>query len=287
MGRVSRGWELLSESWAVLRQDKQLILFPILSSVVCILVMASFALPFIAIPELGKAVIQHKDHADDLTRKLIGYGIGFVFYFVSYFIVVFFNVALVSCAFQRFRGEEPTLNDGLSAAFARLPQIAGWALLAASVGTLLRVLEDRLSFLGKIVIGLIGMAWSIATYFVVPVLTAEGVGPVQAVKRSSKILMKTWGESLVGNISLGVIGLLLYLPAILLIGGGIAAGAALQSVVIGVVIGGIGLIYLMLVAVTLSAIQQVFLAGTYLYASKGTVAPGFSEELFQNAFRRK
>jgi hypothetical protein len=287
-GRIARGWELVKESWSVLRQDKELMLFPILSSIACILVAASFALPFIFVPELTKAFVDQKNHENGANAgRIAGYVIGFLFYFVNYFVIVFFNVALVSCALIRFRGGNPTVGDGLGAAVQRLPQIFAWALVAATVGMLLRMLEERLSWLGKIAIGLVGMVWSMAIYFVVPVLAAERVGPIEAVKRSSKILMKTWGESLVGNISMGVISFLFCLPAFALIFAGIALAVALNSVVVGIVVGAIGVIYLIFVSIVTSTLQQIFLAGTYLYASEGVVAPGFREELFREAFRKK
>ena len=288
MERISRGWELVQESWSVLRQDKALMIFPILSSIACILVAASFAIPFLVVPELGRAFAEQKDHEQAAnTGKIISYILGFAFYFVNYFVIVFFNVALVSCALSRFRGGNPTVSDGLNAAAQRLPQIFAWALLAATVGMILRTLEERLSFLGKLAVGLIGMVWSMAIYFVVPVLAAERVGPFEAVKRSSKILMKTWGESLVGNISIGIITLLASLPGIGLLVGGFVAGGALNSLALGIAIGACGVLYLVFLAILTSTLQQIFLAGTYLYAAEGVVAPGFREDLLRNAFRKK
>jgi hypothetical protein len=287
-GRIVRGWELVKESWSVLRQDKELMLFPVLSSIACLLVAGSFALPFIFVPELGKAFVDQKNYEQAaMNGRIISYVLGFCFYVVNYFVIVFFNVALVSCALIRFRGGNPTVGDGISAAIQRLPQILAWAILAATVGMILRTLEERLSWLGKFVVGLIGIVWSMAIYFVVPVLAAEKVGPFEAVKRSSRILIKTWGESLVGNISIGIITLLFCLPAIALIVGGVVVGGLLNSIVLAIVIAAVGVIYLIFVSIVTSTLQQIFLAGTYLYAAEGVVAPGFREELFRDAFRRK
>jgi hypothetical protein len=288
-GRISRGWELVKESWSVLKQDKELMLFPMLSSIACILVAVSFAIPFIFVPDLTRLVMEQKDHQVHVANnsRVLGYVLGFAFYFVNYFVIVFFNVALVSCALARFKGGNPTVGDGIQAAVQRLPQIFAWSLLAATVGMALRMLEERLSFLGKFVIGLVGLVWTMAIYFVVPVLAAERVGPLEAVKRSSKILMKTWGESLVGNISMGMISLLFSLPGIAVIVIGMVFGAALNSIVVGILIGACGVIYLIFLSIVMSTLQQIFLAGTYLYASEGVIPPGFKEELLRDAFRRK
>jgi serine/threonine protein kinase len=132
--------------------------------------------------------------AKELAESLSRVGLGFAFYLATSFVIVFFNTALISCALIRFDGGNPTLGDGLSAAVARLPQILGWALLSATVGTILKQVEERVPLVGKFVIGLVGMAWAILTFMVVPILAAEGLGPIAAVKRSTSLLRKTWGE---------------------------------------------------------------------------------------------
>ena len=138
----------------------------------------------------------------------------FLYYFINYFIIVFFNCALVACAMIRFRGGDPTVRDGLKAARERLGLIAAWALLAATVGVILRMIEERVGFLGKIVTAILGAAWTIATFFVVPVLVMENLGPVDAAKRSVGIVKKAWGESIVGNAGVGI---LTFLAVLLLV----------------------------------------------------------------------
>ncbi len=289
--RMARGWELLKQSWQVLKLDKELLWFPVFSGIACLLVLASFLLPIIALvsanPDQAAALAEQAEAGDQPWQQYVAYGLMFLFYFASYFVIVFFNVALVSCAIIRFKGGDPTLGDGLRAASARLPQIAAWALVAASVGMILRLLEERFEALGRFVVGLIGMAWSVVTYFVVPILAVEQVGPVTAVKRSTALLRRTWGEALTGNFSLGLINLLLILPGIALIIGGIMLGANLQNQVVQFVGIGLGVIYLLGLSILLSTLQQIFLAGVYLYASEGRVPNGFSEEAVLNAFRHR
>ena len=139
-------------------------------------------------------------------RPLLYYGLLFLFYFLNYFIVIFFNSAVIACAILRMRGGEPTLSIGFNAALSRLPQIVGWALVAATVGLILRALENvarkRGNLVGQIVAGLLGMAWSVVTFLVVPILVVEKKGPFEAVKESAALLRKTWGEQLVGGLRL-------------------------------------------------------------------------------------
>src|SRR5262249_36395741 len=207
--RLQASFALARSSWQVLWTDKRLIVFPILSGIGCLLVMAGFALPFIAQPHL----------LDFLNNKAPGnhvppwvYVVGFAYYFCSYFVVIFFNAALISCALIRFNGGTPTVADGLQAAASRLPQILAWALVSATVGLILKLIESANEKVGEFVSALLGTAWTVLTYFVVPVLVVERVGPIQAIKRSMKILRKTWGEALIGNIGIGFFMFLLALP---------------------------------------------------------------------------
>lgn len=208
-------------------------------------------------------------------------------YFVNYFVVVFFNTALVSCALFRFNGGNPTVADGLRAAASRLPQIAAWALLAATVGMILRAIEEKVDFVGKLVVSLIGLAWTVVTFLVVPVLAVEKLGPIAAVRRSTDLLRRSWGENLAGQFSLSAVGFLLGLPGILVV---VLAGflaAKTGSLVLALSIGGLGALYLIALSIATSTIQQVFLAGLYLYAAQGKVPAGFSEDVMKSAFLQK
>jgi hypothetical protein len=311
--RIARGWALMKESWHVLRLDKELLMFPIFSCIACLLVMASFALPLIASPTVREAVLagarsqqqpqqegfenaEHNPGAGDRAdgkpfelsaKQIVPAIVGFAFYLVTSFVIVFFNTALVSCALIRFSGGNPTLGDGLSAAMARLPQILGWVLLTALVGTILKQIEDRVPLAGKFVVSLIGMAWAAVTFMVVPILAAEKLGPFAAVKRSASLLRKTWGESLVGQVSLSAVQFVVLLPVIL---GLVVAGffsASTQSIWPFVIVGLFAVPLVILVSITFSTLQQIFLAAVYQYASQGTVAPGFSQDLIESAFKTK
>ena len=235
--RITSGWALVKESWQMLRTEKQLLLFPAFSAIACLMVMASFAIPLIVSPTVRDTVLpnarvegsrydryaidenlpigEHEDQPIALSAQYIVPAlVGFAFYLATSFVIVFFNTALVSCVLIRFNGGEPTIGDGINAAMARLPQILGWALLTAIVGTVLKQIEDRVPLAGKLIVSLIGMAWAAVTFMVVPILAAEGCGPLAAVKRSASLLRKTWGESLVGHVSLSSVQLLFMLPVI-------------------------------------------------------------------------
>lgn len=273
MGKISRTWSLMGASWQLLKQDKEMLIFPLISGICCLLVIASFAIPLFVSerwipPDSDASVLQH----------IVYYLILFLFYFCNYLVITFFNSAVVACAVIRMGGGDPTVGDGFREAFARLPLIAGWALVSATVGLLLRIIEDRSQRFGKIVAGLLGMAWTVMSFLVIPILVIDKKGPVTALKESTALLKRTWGEQLVGNFSFGLIFFLLNIPAFLLPILGFVIGTV-TAIVTCIVI---AVIYFIVLALIQSTLQAIFQAALYLYARDGQAA-GFELELLQNA----
>ncbi len=255
--------------------------FPFVSGLACLLVMASFAVPL-----WMTGAIERFDEQGKPDIGWAGYALLFAFYFANYFVIVFFNSALVACAVIRFDGGDPVPGDGMRVAMARLPQILGWALVAASVGVVLRAIESRSEKVGRIVGSLLGMAWSTVTYFVVPVIVVEKAGPLTALTRSTTILRKAWGESLTSNVGIGTITFLLLIPA----GAMIFLGAAVMSVgqvVLGGAIMAVGALAVLVVSLASSAMSAIVLAALYLYGATDRVPAAFDNELLRDAFAPK
>jgi len=278
---------LLKQSFQVLRQDKQLVVFPLMSALACAAVLVSFATPIIATGLIEDISSRNGKEEISLGMKVIGAGLSFLFYFVCYTVMVYFNTALVSCAMERFDGRTPTVKGGLRVANSLLGRIIGWSLLAATVGTVLRMIEERVGFIGQIVVGLIGAAWSVATYFVVPVLVVERVGPTEALKSSVKIMTKSWGTALVSNIGLGLLMVLAYIVATIPAFAGLALTIKLQHWVPIVAGGAMTLVLIFLIALVTSAMQMILVAALYRFASAGTVPAGFVESDMRAAFAPK
>ena len=288
--RIGSGWQLLSQSWAIVRRDKSLLLFPVMSSLACLVVVASFVLPVVLSVDLRQLFNNNRQGGAQAWQNVGFYAVLFAFYFANFLVIVFFNTALVSCALMRFSGGEPTVGDGLRTACDRLPQIVGWALLSATVGLVLKAVEDRLSFLGKIVVSFIGVAWSIEAYFVIPVLAVEKLGPFAAVRRSASLLRKSWGEAVVGGFSLSLVSIVLAIPGILLLVAGVLLASVANpggSLALMIIVMALGVLYLIGLSIVISTLKQIFLAGLYLYAAEGRVADGFSEDALISAFKVK
>lgn len=276
-GRFSNSWALVKASAHVLKLDKELMIFPLMSGVATILVAASFIAPIFMIgPEI---------FVEGESASYAAYALGFLFYLVQYSVIFFFNAALVGAALIRLDGGDPTVSDGLAIASKRMGSILGYAAIAATVGMVLRFIAERAGFLGRIVTGFIGLAWTLTTYLTVPILVTKDIGPVDAVKESIGIFKRTWGEQVIGNFGMGwavtlmaiswtiACGLLLFLMA--------PGGVMFVVPLLGVMV--LGYIFLALFA---SALNGIYTAALYRYAITGE-SGYFDANIMGNAFRPK
>jgi hypothetical protein len=277
--RLSRSWDLMKASGSVLMANKRLMMFPVLSSICTLIVAASFLLPAYA-----GGVFTHFDrgHMTPGSAALL-----FVFYLVQYFIVIFFNSALVGAALIYLRGGTPTVSDGLGVAMSKLPSIFGYAVISATVGMVLRAMQERAGFIGRWIVGLLGVAWTLATFLVVPVLVNKDVGPIDAVKESAQLLKRTWGENLIGNVG---IGLAFGLLSILVVLAGMAlVFLAISTHSIGLIIVTVALCIaaVLTLAVIQGALHGIYSAAVYRYAEEGEAGTGFDKALVAEAFKIK
>jgi hypothetical protein len=278
MGKLERSWELVKASWAVLQTDKELIVFPVVSMIAVITVMATFAVPmFLAgMFDGGVALIG--------GFPVVGLLLGFGFYTVQYTIIFYCNSALVGAAMIRLKGGDPSIGDGFRIANKHFTSIVGYALIAATVGLLLRNIARR-GFIGRIVASLFGLGWNIATFLAVPVLVVEGVGPIEAVKRSSQLLKKTWGEQIAGNLGISAVFAIVFMLVVSLFGGALALAIMTQSapLIVGVV--AVFVLVAVLLSLIGSALSAIYTAAVYRYATEGDPGGMFDAQLVRSAFR--
>lgn len=266
--KFSRSWELVKQSFAVLAGDKRLLLFPIMSAIAALVVSATFAVPLFA---------THSVEALQAGNgTVLQYFYLFLMYFANYFVVVYFNCALVACANICLSGGHATLGDGLQAANERLGRIILWAAVAATVGLILRMIEERAEKLGRIVAWLLGTTWTLITYFIVPVLVFEDQDVFASIKRSAQIFKKTWGEELASGFSFGLVWLVALIPGII-----ITVAGFMVHPLLGVAL---AILYIIALAVVAAAVKSIFTVALYRYASQQTVPQGFSPELIQGSF---
>jgi hypothetical protein len=276
---IRRSYAIFVQSLGVLRQDKEILLFPILSGIFTLVAMAGLIFGGV-VTGFFQRLAESGDRS--LEGNLLGYGALFVWYFVSWFIVLFFNVGVVACARIRLEGGDPTVADGFRAARENLKAIVVWALISATVGLILRMIAERSKLLGALIAKLLGAAWAIATYFVVPVMIFEKSGPRESMKSSTALISRTWGESLAAAAGVGITVMLLGVGGLAfpILGFLISTTAALIGL-------GVMALYWIVLAILSSALTGIYRTGLYLYAKDGRQIPGFDGDFARTAFAGK
>lgn len=281
--KLQRSWQLAKISYGLLAKHKQLLLFPILSAIAALLITASFILPLWGFGTLDQT-LEKIEQLTAQSNQATLYGVLFIFYFVNYLVVVYFNTALTACALSAVEGNSPTIGYGLSAANKRLPQVFMWAVMSATIGIALRMIENINEKAGQIVAAILGTAWTALTYFVIPVIVVEGLGPVQALKRSTSTLKTTWGESLTGGLSLGLLNLLVMVPLGLLLWLLWSVAAAAGSPVTLAMLAIFTVATVALALASSSAADVIFKALLYSHATGKQVPEDIDPEILNTAF---
>jgi hypothetical protein len=278
--RIARSWRLIKASTAVLQDDGELLVLPILSGAATLTVGGVFVWQ-----AMNDGTFDPLKIRESTTLPAALYAWLFAFYLVQYFIIIFFNTALVGAALDRLEGRDPTLRSALALAFRRIGPIFGYAIVSATVGVVLRFIGERLGFIGRLIEFGGGLAWTVMTFLVVPVLAAEGVGPVEAVERSTGLLRKTWGENIVGSAGISlVMGFAAFVVGLAFVGGA-QLMAVSQPVALALMAAG-GLAFIAVMAYG-AALSGVYSAAVYYYAVVGEPPDHFDRDLIRGAFRAK
>jgi len=279
VGRISRSIELLKQSWGVLKQDRELIWLPVLSAVSAALIAAAVLVP-IALTQDWDAISSQGETTNALgTGAYIALA---VLALMLAFVSIFFRAALVSGAHERMTGGDPTVRSAIAGALERLPQLLSWAVITTIVGSILRAIEERSGFIGRIVINLIGMAWAVTTFLVIPVIVIENTGAVNSTKRSVELFRHTWGENLTAQVGFGLIGFLMFIPLFVLGAIGAAIGTLLGFVLIAAAV-----VAAIVLVTVLSALGGVFQTALYHYAVGTELVSTVDTGLLQDSFTRK
>jgi hypothetical protein len=278
MGRIKRGWRLSKQSWAVVKSDKSLLAFPIISVVAAIVTMIIFFGG-----GAGMAVAIGSPWAA-LPLVIIGV-------YLLTVVGVFASVALASCATEALEGRDTTVAQGISAARGRMKLIFAWAAVALFVGILISAIQSLLQevaggLASAIVGGLAGFAWAVATFFVIPVIAIDGLGPKEALKTSAHVVKQHWGEGVVGSSAIGLITFFVaILPALVIMFlGYVLLGS---SAVGGGLLIAVGVLVFVIALLFQTTLMAVFRVALYRYATDDKVLGGFDREGLESAFVAK
>lgn len=282
MDRLRRSWALAGSSWAVLREDKELLLLPVISAVAALVCVGPFLASALVLGFEGSSAAE-----PSFTPGVVGWVLAFLGYLVGAYVTIFFQAALVHAANERLAGGDPTLGSALAGAAERAGHILPWALLSATVSIVLRSIQERSGIVGRIVVGLAGLAWTLVTFLVLPIIVIEGVGVRDALRRSGTAFRATWGENVAGHAGIGLVtGLATLLGAVVCLSV-VFLGASSGSSV-PVVVGLVALVlWVAVVAVVGAALSGVYQTALYRYAVLGEEPTGFSSAQISAAFEPK
>jgi hypothetical protein len=278
MGRIRRAWELTKQSWAVVKRDRSLMVFPLVGGTIGLILAVLFG--------GGGYALYDATGSEPAVIAVLVVG--------AYFLIlvsVYCNVALSACAARALEGHDTTAGEGFSAAGARFGPVAGWALLSLVVGGLINLVQALLregagQLVAALVGGLANMAWSVATFFVVPVIALEGLGPTGALKRSLAVIRERWGEGVAGSFAIGgLIFLMAFLPGLALFAIGVAVSSSVPF--LGAVLVVLGIAVFVIGAVVQTALMAIFKVALYRFATEDRVLAEYAREELETAFRPK
>jgi hypothetical protein len=272
MQRLANAWRLAKASWQVLSQDRELVAVPIVAGIVALVVFVTIVAP-------GVLLVGGDDGASNWAVWIL-VALATV---AATWVTAIGQAAVVAGAAQRMDGGDPTLGSAYAAARARSVRLLEWAVLATVVAIVLDQIEERFGALGRIVSWLGNVAFSVLSFLALPVIVFEDVGAIEGFKRSAALLKRTWGEQVAFSFGMGLLGLLLVLPA-LLVGGLLLATGVVPLQVIGVAA---AVAWIILVVAVTTALSAVFKTALYRYANGLPVDPAYSPTDLSGAFQPK
>lgn len=278
---IGNTWQITKLSWKVLQLDRELIFFPIMGTLGAIVVGVIAAGVFAGtgtFDRLGSGETEF--NVVDLVVTLVAY-------FGGLYMVIFFNAALVAAARERLEGGDPNVMSGIRAVRGMWLAILGWTIITGTVGLILQALQSMarenshgvMRIVAIIIVSLLQTAWAYITFFVIPVLVVERVGPISAIRRSGRLLRQSWGEQLTASFSF----FLIYLLALLIVAIPVVVLIFLWpvgAIIVGVILGGIAL-------ASVAAMEGIFKAALYEWVSEGKGSEWFDQQLLSNAYALK
>jgi len=304
MNRFERSWLLFRSSLMVIVRNKELLVFPIVITACTLVILLFFCAPVALWPTghpytsgehwraLGNTFFSNSSDASGAhhtTYSPVAAAYLVFLYFISMFVATFFNVAFYNEIIAALSGQPVSLSRGLKFACSRWKAILMWALFAGLIGLIIKTVERRFEMVGQIVARLIGLAWSIASVFVIPVIVRDEqtMNPIAMLRKSAGVLRQTWGESLIGYAGVSFGSAIIVLLSVLWLAGGIFIAASLQLYWLIAVVVASWLIGIVLWAYVLSVASQIFRCALFLYAAHGTLPAPYTDEMVALAWRMK
>ena len=276
IGPIRASYLLFIETFKYLWSDNELLWIPILSGLTQLFLFGVIAvmwlIPFGFLGEGGNT--QEMQHIQGIEYLYI-----FVLYVISAFTAAYSQAIVTHIVYTRVRGGDATLWNGIATAGKHWMTLFAWACITSTVGIILRVIAERSSILVKIIVLILGSAWSVLTYFVVPAIIIDNKSAFSAIGHSGAVFKRTWGETLVANISLALVFMLAFF-ALSVFGGVVAATRGVDDFFVIIPI-------FIIVGVFSTVLDNVLRVLLYVYASEQIIPTNFNKELLESILSRK
>jgi hypothetical protein len=278
MGKFAASRTIVRESWSILKQDKELLLFPIVSAIISLIAIGALVIWYMtSMPAIDVEAAKE-------SMGIAEYAFLLVYYVIIFFIANFFQVGMYTIISARFNGQNLSFGDGMKGAWENMGKIFLWSLISATVGVILRAIADKSEILGKIVATLLGAAWNIMTYFSLLSLVIGNKSVKESFKESAAIIRRTWGETLIVNVGVGFFfGLITLGVAFALF----VLAFLIQDFIVAIALAVIFVLYLACLSVVSSTLGAIFKFALYEYGRSGKIIPGFTPDVIANAFKKK
>lgn len=276
MGRFANSKALAGASLGVLRSDRKLAAIPAASAITCGVIAVA----------VGGGVVLSADiisnpapGQEGFAMTPVSWVVGIVGLFIIGLVAQLFAATLIAAANERLDGGSYTMGQAFSKATTRMPSILGWSAINSTVGVVLQAIRDKAGFLGDLAAGLLGAAWNVITWLVLPIIIVEGIGPIAAIKKSASLLKSTWGENLFAQAGIGIIGFLLWLPGMVIFG-----ALSFVAPVIGIPL---LILWIVLIGCLMSALGAIYRTALYRFAVGLPLGDAFTRDELAGAFKPK
>ncbi len=291
-----------------MREYKKLLFFPAITAALTLFIILFFVAP-VALQPTGysytqsqhwKAVMQTIVTAESMealnsqdrrqSPKLSNNGMMFfaLIYFIAMFFATFFTVAFYHEILRALNGQDVSIIEGLIFAGTKIPSILIWSLFAGLIGYIIRKLEERVGLLGKIIFGVIGIAWSVASVFVIPfIITETSLNPFHLLRQSADTLKKTWGESLIGYVGIQFGSLIVVFSSLLILAGMVLIAVQLHSSSMIIIACTFWLIGIIAFSYLTNVANHIYRCALYIFATDGRIPGPFDQASMQSAWKMK
>ncbi len=271
-GRLARSWRLTRAAWQLVREDRSLLT---LGAISVLSGGVGLALIFVLSGSFRHGHLRGGQIA--LFALIFAYPLTLL--------SVFLNTAIAAAAAAALEGRRLSLGEALAVPMRKLGTLALWALIAAVVGAVLEQLASRLPLGGSIAARLVGLGWSLASLFVIPIIALDRCSAPDALKRSAEVVKKRWGEGIGGNLIIGAWAAIAMFAVIVVFAAGAVATndvPAVRDLIIAV-----GAVALVAITALQLLVRQTFAVALYRYATTGAAPGPFAEDDLQAPFARK